>query len=147
MIVIVVIWQDGFVVNMTGIFLPLHGLILLLAFVKTSCEVLMQHCPLGHIRLRNLFYLNMESIDLPTGYNPDQYIQFTLPCPVGDHHVVLLAVEGDDGHSVSIHEIPLLTLRNAVTRLVPLFDPNTNSDTDFQPTPLPIIRQNAFTES
>jgi len=90
----------------------------------------------------------MESIDLPTGYNPDQCIQFTLPCPVGDNQVVILAVQGDDGHPLSIHEIPLLTLRNAVMRLVPRFDPNTNtnSDTDFQPTPLPIIRKNAFTE-
>jgi len=57
----------------------------------------------------------MESIDLPTGYNPDQYIH-TIYSPFSDHRV-------------------------------PRFNTNTNSDTDFQPTPLPIIRQNAFTES
>ena len=72
---------------MTGIFQSLHGLILQLVFVKTSHEVLIQHCPLGHIRLRNLFCLNMESTDLPTGYNtdddcPDEYLQFTPPSPI-----------------------------------------------------------------
>ncbi len=80
----------------------------------------MQHCPLGHIRLRNLFCLNMESIDLPTGYNPDDYFQFTPPSPIKT------------------------TNTNSTLSSPIIFD------LDFQPinpTPLPIIRQNAFTES
>ncbi len=64
----------------------------------------------------------MDSTDLPTGYDPkdhypDEYLQFTPPSPIKTTYTNNL------NSSLSIPDLVL------------------------QPIPLPIIRQNAFTES
>ena len=82
----------------------------------------MQHCPLGHIRLRNFIYQNMESTDFPTGYDTHDYYH--------DEYTPSSTIKTTNTNSIP--SLPVII------------------DTDFlpiNPNPLPITRQNAFIES